>query len=423
MVGDDLGLLDDVDIATVAGGGVHDHPFLMGERGQRLNQGFQRRLVVPVVDDDRLLLALQHIEATGSDAGRTDEIGQSRTNLVDGEAKAPGGRAGGEDVLHLKTEFAAHCQGHLGKLGEHCFLATFGDHDLTLANECDGTPRGLVRGHHGMGGVDREVERLAFVLFAHRGNERIGRVQHGPAIRLQHFDNAPLHDRDLLGRVDVGHAEMVAAGDVRHHRDIAAVEPQAFAQDATPSRFEHGRIDLRIGEHHAGALGAAAVAGVDPPVIEVDAIGAGHPDGQSLLTQQVRDQPDRRRLAVGPRDGCHGNAAIIARGKEHFDDRFADGAGLTRRWLQVHAQAGAGIHLDDHAILFIQRAPDIFGHDIDSRDIEAHHAGRIDRAGGDRGMQIVGHIGGCSPRAEIGVAADDDPASRLEDRLGGQALL
>ena len=53
-------------------------------------------------------------------------------------------------------------------------------------------------------------------------------------------------------------------------------KPKPVAEDAAAGRLEHGRFDVRVHQHVAGALRAAAIAAVDAAVVDVDAVGAGH---------------------------------------------------------------------------------------------------------------------------------------------------
>ncbi len=71
-------------------------------------------------------------------------------------------------------------------------------------------------------------------------------------------------------------AEVIAVADVRDHGHVALVEAQARAEDAAARRFKHGRVDVRVHQHAAGAAGAGAVVVIDAAVVEVDPVGAGH---------------------------------------------------------------------------------------------------------------------------------------------------
>ena len=50
----------------------------------------------------------------------------------------------------------------------------------------------------------------------------------------------------LLQRLDVGQAEVVALADVGDDGDVAAVEAEALAEDAAAGRLQHGGLDLGL---------------------------------------------------------------------------------------------------------------------------------------------------------------------------------
>ena len=102
--------------------------------------------------------------------------------------------------------------------------------------------------------------------------------------------------------VDVVEAEVVPLADVGDDRHVAEVERQAGAEDAAPGRLQHGRLDRRVHQDRRCALaGPAAIARLDPPLVDVDPVGAGHADGLAGRPQEVGDEPGDGRLAVGAR--------------------------------------------------------------------------------------------------------------------------
>ena len=70
--------------------------------------------------------------------------------------------------------------------------------------------------------------------------------------------------------------------------------------------------------------------------------------------EQVGDQLGDVRLALGAGDADERHATGQAGGKEIVDDGLTDRARLADTRLDVHEQAGAGIHLDDGAALLVQ---------------------------------------------------------------------
>ena len=83
---------------------------------------------------------------------------------------------------------------------------------------------------------------------------------------------------------------------------------------------------------------------------------------------------------------------FCALGEQRIDDGLADGARLAGGRLQVHPQTGAGVDLDDRAALLLQRPADVHGDDVHAGDVQADDAGRFDGAGGDVGMNAIGHV-------------------------------
>ena len=216
---------------------------------------------------------------------------------------------------------------------------------------------------------------------------------------------------------------MVSRADVRHHRHVAFVEAAALAEDAPAGGLEDGGRHRRIGQHAPGALRAAAIAAVDLPPADPDPLGAGRADGRPADRGDVRQEAHDRRLAVGAGDRGHGDAPLVAGGEERVDDRRPDVARLADGRLQVHAQAGAGVDLDEHAPLRLQRPRDVLGHAVDAGDVEPHHPRRLDGPRGDLGMDQIGHVLGGAAGAEIGAFAQQDHAPRLGHRVGVEPLL
>jgi hypothetical protein len=152
----------------------------------------------------------------------------------------------------------------------------------------------------------------------------VGRVQHRVAAGRHVAHDHALEHREVFDGGDVVEPEMVAAADVGHHRHLAAIEAQALAQHAATRHFEDGRIDIRMQQHVARALRAAAVAAVGLAAVDVDAVGVGHAGAQAAAGQQMIDQPRGGRLAVGAGHGDHRDAAVVAVREQGVHDRLAD---------------------------------------------------------------------------------------------------
>ena len=88
----------------------------------------------------------------------------------------------------------------------------------------------------------------------------------------------------------------------------------------------------------------------------------------------------------------------------------------------MHAQSWPCVDFDDHSPLALERLRDVLGDHIDSGDIQADDACCFDRMPSDIRMDFVGHIGGCSAGAQVGVATDEDFLTDRRDRIGRHAL-
>ena len=95
--------------------------------------------------------------------------------------------------------------------------------------------------------------------------------------------NHALENGEFLHGGDVIQAQMVAAADIGHHGDIATVKRQTFAQHATACSFQHGGIDIGVQKNATGAARAAAIAGVDAGIADINAIGIRHAHAQPFL--------------------------------------------------------------------------------------------------------------------------------------------
>ena len=172
----------------------------------------------------------------------------------------------------------------------------------------------------------------------------------------------PLDECQLLERVDLARPEVVPLADVGHHGDVAAIEPEPLAEDAAPRRFEHGRLDPRVEQHHPGTLRAAAIAGVDPAIADPDAVGAGHADRLAGVADDLGDQPRGGRLAVDAGDRHDRHPAGLAFGIERARRSPRRPArGVPAEGSRCIRSPGRGVDLDDHARLFLERPADVLG--------------------------------------------------------------
>ena len=94
-------------------------------------------------------------------------------------------------------------------------------------------------------------------------------------------------------------------------------------------------------KHAAGAFRAAAIAVIDAPLADVNAVGAGHAHRFAGALDDMSNEASGCSLAVYAGDGDKRDAAVVAIRIEHVDYRLAYRAGNARRRLQVHAQGPA----------------------------------------------------------------------------------
>ena len=114
---------------------------------------------------------------------------------------------------------------------------------------------GAMRGHDGMVAVLGEIGDRAGAAGGHLGDDGIGGVQHRHARRMHVLDDDALDHGQVLDRADVAQAQVVAHADVGDDGHVAAVERQAFAQDAAARGLEHGRVHVGVHEHAAELRG------------------------------------------------------------------------------------------------------------------------------------------------------------------------
>ena len=156
---------------------------------------------------------------------------------------------------------------------------------------------------------------------SHRPDQRIIGVQHGPPVRLGDPDDDRLGLGELLDGVHAQQPQVIGA-DVRHHRDVVAprfptprsrMPPRAVSVTAT--------CTARVLEHPRGAARTGPVAALHLFAVDVDAVRRRPARGAAAGLDQMRDQPGRGGLAVGPghrddRDGRpqrpHRLAGIVA---------------------------------------------------------------------------------------------------------------
>jgi hypothetical protein len=105
----------------------------------------------------------------------------------------------------------------------------------------------------------------------------------------------------LFERVDALQPEVIGLH-VEHGADVHLGHAHAGAQQATARGFEHGEVDLRIGQHHASRDRPGHVAFHRALAVDVDAVGGGQAGRVAGHLGDVGQHARGGGLAVGAGD-------------------------------------------------------------------------------------------------------------------------
>ena len=386
-------LVADVAVAPVARAADDDAAPLRGHGVDGFDQRAHRVRVVAVVGNHGGARVVHHVKAPRRVVRVGDKAGQAALDGVPAQTGSPGGADGGHHVFDLKANAAAARDRNVGECNA-LYPRALGGHQHRAINVQRALALRPVRGHQRVMAVGGKEDHLAGAGFRHASDVGVGGVQHRVAAGRDVLHDHALEHGQVFDGGDVVQPQMVAAADVGDDGDFAAVKAQPFAQHAAPGDFKHRRVHVWVHQHVAGAFRAAAIAAVGLAAIDIHAVGVGHAGAQALRAEQVGDQARRGGFAVGAGDGNHRNAPVVARREQLVNHRGADGPGLAVRRRQMHAQPRRGVDLDDAAVLRFQRLPHAFADDIDAADVQANHLRSGHGAGGDFGVNLVGHVGG-----------------------------
>ena len=376
-----------------------------------------------IVGDQGRAAVIEQIETARGRRGVVDEAGQPVTDDAPVKTKRPAGTDRGHGIFDLEANGAVGRDWNVGEFQAFLEFALLGDDGVAVEID-DAFALGAVHGHDWMVAVAGKENHLAGAGIGHADDHRIGGVEHGvTGVGFDVLDDDALDNGKVFDGADIGEAEVVALADVGDDSNVAAVEAEPLAQYAATRRFEDSGIDAGVEQYVASALGTAAIAGINPLVLDIDAVGAGHADAQAVAAENVGDQAHSRCLAVGAGNRDQRNAGIVAVGEHRRNDRFADVAAFAVGGRQVHAQAGRGIEFDDAATLFFEWAQDIVADDVDPGDVEADHLCGSDGALCEVGMHVVGDVGGGAARRQVSVVTQDDALASGGDRIGAQPIL
>ena len=205
-----------------------------------------------IVGNHRCAAVIEYIKTPGRIISVITEAAQAGTNGVPIDIATPNRCDRGHDIFNLEANAATTGDRHLTQRNTLLYFTlkanqiTIFDINHTLAT----SPVGC---HYRVIFILRKKGDIFRAFFSHGGNNRIRRVQHGNTFVGNILHNHPLQHRQIGQRGDVIKAKMITGANIGHHRNLALIKGQAFAQQSTPSRFENGCINIRMHQHVAGA--------------------------------------------------------------------------------------------------------------------------------------------------------------------------
>ena len=205
---------------------------------------------------------------------------------------------------------------------------------------------------------------------------------------------------------------------VEHGADIDLGHAHAGAQQAAACGFQHGEIDLRIGQDHARRDRPGHVALHRALAVDIDAIGGREAGRIAGHLDDVREHARRRRLAVGAGQGRDRHARRRTGREQHVDHRAGDVARLAFAGRHVHAEARRRVHFADAAADALVAFGDVGAEEVHAADVEADG---LDRAHGHVAVvrvDDVGDIGRGAAGGQIGGGAQVDHATLFRHRVG-----
>src|SRR5690606_16340181 len=399
-IAEDFRLAADVVVAAIAGAADDDRAAVRRHRFDGAGQCLDRIRVVAVIGNDGGAAMHEHVEAARRGVRAVLESAQAFAYDGPVQSQPPCRADGGHRVFDLEADRAVVGDRDVGQR-QALFELSFDGNDRIAIEINDALALRAVCGQRGLVAVFCEIDDVAGAASGHIGDHRVGCIQHAVTVRCDVLHDHALDDGEVLDGGDEVEPGMIADAAVGSDGCIAAVEGDAFAQDAAARGFENGGVDVRMLQHVARAARAAAIAGVDAFIFDVDAVGGRHADTVFVRAQHVRNQAYRRRLAVGAGNGDNRDAAVVAFGEHAGDNRFADRTAFAERRLDVHAQARRGINFDHAAALFFQRLDHVFADQIDAGDVQPDHLRGLDYARRQLRMHVVGDVGGGAASGQV----------------------
>ena len=146
-------------------------------------------------------------------------------------------------------------------------------------------------------------------------------------------------------------------------------------------------------------------------------VGRGRADDAADRSEKMGDQPDRRRLPVGPGNDRERDPPLPFVAEKHVDDGDGDLPGLPLHRGKMHAKTGSRVHLDDCPAIPQDRSLERRGDDVDSNDVQIDEAADPFRHEAVRRMHRVRDILRHPSRREIRGRLQTDNPALLRDRI------
>lgn len=135
-------------------------------------------------------------------------------------------------------------QGHIVQSDQGNFDIPFGhDHHAVASEDGPATFVAMFDNHGFIAILFREEDHRRVTVACHGGDQRIVRLEDGRSFRRKYVNNRPLDQGQLLGRFDIGNAEVVPFANVRNNSHVAAVKAETGPQNSAACGFENRDFD------------------------------------------------------------------------------------------------------------------------------------------------------------------------------------
>src|SRR5918995_2243767 len=269
--------------------------------------------------------------------------------------------------------------------------------------------------------IHREEDDFSTRRLRHADGPFVIRVEHARSVPEDRLRDDGFDPHELFQRRNATQAEVVAA-DIGDDGDVAAVEAETGANDATARRLQHGEVDGRVLQHHLRARGPGHIAGGDLRVVDIDAIGHRYPDVLPRGAHDVRDHAGGRGLAIGASNGDDRDAGRSSVRKEHVDHGASHAAGMPLSGMGVHAEAGTGVDLNDPTTGLAHGAGDVGGDHVHSGDVEPDDHRRLPRDLGVDRVYLIGTVDRGAPGAHVAGLLEPYVLARVGDGVDHESL-